>query len=160
MTSLGCYWTVSLTLLVSLLLAVVPIAPPYDWLRPEWTALVVIFWAITLPDRVGVSIAWLAGLVLDGFTGVTLGQNALSLAIVAYICNGLYQRMQHFAILQQAALVFVLVGIHLLVGYWVQSLGSISTRNLSFLAGAFSSALVWPLFSLVMQNVSRSLQRR
>ena len=151
---------VSLTLLVSLLLAVFPLTPPSGWWRPEWTALVVIFWAVNIPDRIGVSFAWLAGLVLDGFSGVTLGQNALSLAIVAYICNGLYQRMQHFAILQQAGLVFVLVGIHLLVGYWVQSLGALSTRNLNFLAGALSSALVWPFFSLVLQYVFRSFQRR
>ena len=151
---------VSLTLLVSLLLAVFPLTPPDDGWRPEWTALVVIFWAVNIPDRIGVSFAWLAGLVLDGFSGVTLGQNALSLAIVAYICNGLYQRMQHFAILQQAGLVFVLVGIHLLVGYWVQSLGALSTRNLNFLAGALSSALVWPFFSLVLQYVFRSFQRR
>ncbi len=160
MSATRCYWMVSLTLLLSLLLAVFPLTPPYDWWRPEWTALVVIFWTVNIPDRIGVSFAWLAGLVLDGFTGVTLGQNALSLAIVAYICNGLYQRMQHFAILQQAGLVFVLVGIHLLVGYWVQSLGALSTRNLNFLAGALSSALVWPFFSLVLQYVFRSFQRR
>ncbi len=159
MTTVGSYWVVTLTLMVSLLLAVYPISPPYDWLRPEWTALVVIFWTITLPDRIGVTYAWLAGLVLDGFTGVTLGQNALSLAIIAYICNALYQRMQHFALLQQAAMVFVLVGLHLLVGYWVQSLSSVSTRNLSFLAGALSSALLWPIFSLVLQYVYRSSQR-
>jgi rod shape-determining protein MreD len=157
---MGSYWMVSLTLVVSLLLSIYPITPPYDWLRPEWTAMVVIFWTITIPDRVGVIFAWLAGLVLDGFTGATLGQNALSLAIVAYICHGVYQRMRNFAALQQAALVFVLVGLHLLVGYWVQSLSSSPARHLYFLAAALSSALLWPLFSMLMRGVYRVFMHR
>ena len=122
--------------------------------------MVVIFWTITIPDRVGVIFAWLAGLVLDGFTGATLGQNALSLALVAYICHGVYQRMRNFAALQQAALVFVLVGLHLLVGYWVQSLSSYPSRHLYFLAAALSSALLWPLFSMLMRGVYRVFMHR
>ncbi len=157
---MGSYWMVSLTLAVSLLLSIYPITPPYDWFRPEWTAMVVIFWTITIPDRVGVIFAWLAGLVLDGFTGATLGQNALSLALVAYICHGVYQRMRNFAALQQAALVFVLVGLHLLVGYWVQSLSSYPARHLYFLAAALSSALLWPLFSMLMRGVYRVFMHR
>lgn len=157
---MGSYWMVALTLAVSLLLSIYPITPPYDWFRPEWTAMVVIFWTITIPDRVGVIFAWLAGLVLDGFTGATLGQNALSLAIVAYICHGVYQRMRNFAALQQAALVFVLVGLHMLVGYWVQSLSSYPPRHLYFLAAALSSALLWPLFSMFMRGVYRVFMHR
>ena len=156
---MGSYWIIALTVVASLVLAVYPITPPYDWFRPEWTALVVIFWTITLPDRVGLAFAWLAGLVLDGFTGVTLGQNALSLAVIAYVCHGLYQRIRNFAALQQAALVFVLVGLHLLLGYWVQSLSSYPARHLYFLAAALSSALLWPLFSGVMRYVYRSFLR-
>ncbi len=146
---------VSLTVLASFLLAVYPIDYPYNWFRPEWTAMVVIFWSITLPERVGVAYAWFTGLLLDGIAGVTLGQNALSLAILAFICHGLYQRMRNFTAPQQAALVFVLVGLHLLVGYWVQSLTSSPARHLYFLAAALSSALVWPLFSVLMRYVYR-----
>jgi rod shape-determining protein MreD len=159
-TNVGSYWLVTVTLLASLLLAVYPVAPPYGWLRPDWTAMVIIFWAITVPDKIGVGYAWLAGLVLDGFTGATLGQNALGLAIVAYICGGLYQRMRNFAPLQQAALVFVLVGLHLLVGYWVQSLTSSPAHNLYFLLAALSSAVLWPLFSVLMSNVAHASTRR
>lgn len=159
MTTFGNYWMISLTVLASFLLAVYPIDPPYNWFRPEWTAMVVIFWCITLPERVGVVFAFLVGLLLDGITGVPLGQNALSLAILAYICQGLYMRMRNFALPQQAAMIFVLVGLHMLVGYWVQSLTSYPARHLYFLAAAFSSALVWPLFSGVMRYVYRLFLR-
>lgn len=159
MTAMGSYWMISLTVIASLLLSVNPIDPPYNWLRPEWTAMVVLYWTVYLPERVGVVFAWLTGLLLDGFTGVTLGQNALSLSILAYICHGLYQRMRNFAIAQQAAMVFVLVGLHLLVGYWVESLTSNPARHLYFLAAALSSALVWPLFAVLMRYVYRSFLR-
>lgn len=155
MTLIAGYWVLSLTLLASLMLAVVPLPQPYQWFRPEWTAMVIVYWAFTSPGRVGVGVAWLAGLVLDGVQGVALGQNALGFVVIAYIANNLHQRMRHFAVVQQACLVFVLVGLHLLIGYWVQSLVSAPAKNLYFLGSALTSALLWPWFESVLRSSRR-----
>ena len=37
-------------------------ADPY---RPDWVAMTMIFWAINLPNRYSVGVAWIAGLVVD-----------------------------------------------------------------------------------------------
>lgn len=155
MTVIAGYWAVSISLAVSMLLAVLPVSPPYHWFRPEWTAMVIIFWSVSTPGRVGIGVAWLAGLVLDGVQGVTLGQNALGLAVIAYVAGVLHQRIRHFALLQQAGMVFVLVGLYLLLCYWVQSLASTSAKNLYFLGGALSSTLLWPWFAWLMQSYKR-----
>lgn len=152
---LAVYWAVIASLLCSFLLSVYPLPFVYQYLRPEWTAMVVIFWATSLPGRVGVGTAWLAGLVLDGIKGVTLGQNALSLAVIAYLCQALHQRVRHFAPLQQAGVVFVLVGLHLLSNYWVQGFTSGPDRNMNFLASAASSAVFWPFLAALLHSLSR-----
>jgi len=152
------YWALSLTLLASMILAVFPLPSQYQWFRPEWTAMVIIYWAATSPGRVSVGVAWLSGLVLDGVQGVTLGQNALGLVVIAYVANSLHQRMRHFALVQQACLVFVLVGLHLLLGYWVQSLVSEPAKNLYFLGAALTSALLWPWFEPILGSVRQALR--
>lgn len=147
---------IAITLAVALFLAIFPLAGGLVWFRPEFVTMVVIYWTIALPGRVGVGVAWLAGLVLDGFQGVTLGQNAFGLAMVAYVCLVLYQRMRNFTPLQQAGMVFVLVGLQLLFGHWVESLTDRPSGQLSFLGAAFCSALVWPWLASLM----RALRRR
>lgn len=150
------YGVIALTITLALLMGIYPLSGAWAWFRPEWLTMVVIYWVIALPGRVGVGVAWLCGLVLDGFQGVTLGQNAFGLAMVAYICLVLYQRMRNFTPLQQAGMVFVLVGIQLLFGYWVSSLAARPSIQLSFLGAALTSAILWPWFAELM----RSLRRR
>ena len=158
-TSVASYWMVFVSLFFSLLLAVYPLPFAVQWLRPDWTAMVIIYWAVTLPWRVGVVLAWVMGLVLDGFTGVTLGQNALGLVVITYVCHVIHQRMRNFGILQQSAVVFVLVGMHLLLGHWVQSLALASSKNLNFLLAAATSACCWPLFTVAMRTCFRVVPR-
>ena len=119
-------------------------------MRPEWTAMTIIYWSVRMPWRIGVGVAWLAGLALDGIQGVTLGKNAIGLVAIAYVCHMMHQRMRNFALLQQAAVVFVLVGVHLLLGHWVQSLAQGQAGHLNFLLSALTSALCWPFFALII----------
>ena len=51
-----------------------------------------------------------------------LGQNAFALVVVALLSLILYQRLRVYSLWQQAAVVFVLVGINQLICQWVQNL--------------------------------------
>ena len=53
--------------------------------RPSFIGLVIIYWSIFAPHAGGIFAPWLAGLSLDVFKGEVLGQNALAMALVAYI---------------------------------------------------------------------------
>ena len=87
--------------------------------------------------------------------GVPLGQHALSLVIVSYICILSYQRVRNFALWKEAGWVFVLVGLAQLPGNWVQSMAGRPLSGLLFLAPAFSSALLWPVIRILMDRISR-----
>lgn len=119
-----------------------------DWLqglRPDWMALVLIYWCIALPERVGVIIGWLAGLMLDVASGTLLGQNALTLAIVAYLAIRLHQRIRLFPVWQQSVSILLLVLLHLLLTLWIKGIIGQTTIGWSYWLPALTSMLFWPL---------------
>lgn len=149
------YWVVIATLLVAAVLAVLPLPLWLVWLRPEWVALVLVYWCIALPHRVGVVAALLAGIAMDLLEGAMLGQNTFALAVVALLSVGLYQRLRLFSLWQQAGMVFVLIGIHQLICQWVQNLEGVGARSPLFLLPALSSALLWPLVLTLLRGLRR-----
>lgn len=139
------YWVILVSFLVAYVLAVVQLP---QWLlpaRPEWVALTLVYWTIALPHRVGILTGLALGIMLDALEGAVLGQNAFSLVVVAALCLTLYQRLRVFSVLQQAGIVFVLIGINQLVCQWVQNLEGVGSQSLGFLLPAVSSALLWPV---------------
>ena len=149
------YWVVLASFLMAYVLAVLPLPQWLQWGRPEWLALALIYWTIALPHRVGILTGLLLGLGLDALEGAVLGQNAFALVVVALLCLTLYQRLRVFNLWQQAAVVFVLVGINQLVCQWVQNLEGVGVRSQLFLLPAVSSALLWP----VVLHLLRFLRR-
>ena len=127
------------------LLAVLTLPPWLLWARPEWVALALVYWTIALPHRVGMLTGLILGLLLDAIEGAVFGQNVLSLMVLSLLSLILYQRLRVYNILQQAATVFILVGINQLLCQWVQNLQGMGSPTLSFLLPAFSSALMWPV---------------
>lgn len=151
----GGYWVILLTLLVATILAVLPLSRDLAWWRPEWTLLVLVYWTIALPHRVGLATALVVGLVLDVMEGALIGQNMLALGVVVTISRLMYQRLRLFTPLQQALLLFVLVGMHQLIAQWIQSLQGGGATSFVFLLPAISSALLWPLVLVGLRALRR-----
>jgi hypothetical protein len=83
-------FVILITFVVALTLMMMPLPEWAEAARPQWLIMAVIYWCIALPDRVGVIIAWMIGLVLDVATGSLLGQNALAFGIVAFLAIKLH----------------------------------------------------------------------
>lgn len=148
-------WIIAATLLLALWLSILPLPEWARWARPEWVALVLIYWVIALPQRIGVGMAWLTGIVLDLVEGAPLGQNALALAVIAYLSLILYQRLRMYAAWQQAGVIFVLIGINQLLCHWVQTMTARVVPTLMFLFPALVSALLWPSVFMLLRFIRR-----
>ena len=150
-------WAIFLTFFLAYLLAIVPFP---DWAmdyRPEWVPMVLIYWVMALPYRVGIGWAWLAGIVLDILEGSTLGLNALALVVIAYLTLSLHLRLRMFSSVQQAGTVLVLIGINLLISYWLQLLtGQTVSNNIMFLLATLTSAVIWPSLFQILRHIRRS----
>ena len=150
-------WVIVLTFFIAYLLAIVPFPEWAMSYRPEWVPLVLIYWVMALPYRVGIGSAWVAGLILDILEGSILGLNALALVILAYTTLSIHKRLRMFSLPQQSGLIIALVGLNLMVCHWLQlATGQTVSSNLVFLLAAISSAFVWPLIFQVLRQLRRS----
>lgn len=150
-------WVIFLSFFIAYLLAIVPFP---DWAmnyRPEWVPMVLIYWVMALPYRVGIGSAWVAGITLDVLEGSVLGLNALGLVIIAYVTLSLHLRLRMFSSLQQAGLLLALLGINLVLSHWLQIVtGQTVASGLMFLMAALTSAIIWPSMFQLMRHIRRS----
>lgn len=95
-------WALPLSLLAALLLALLPMPLALQPLRPYWLALVLAYWVMEDPDRVGLGFAFLIGLVADLVVGSLLGEQALRLVVITFILQRFRARLRFFPMSQQA----------------------------------------------------------
>ena len=149
------------TILLAGLLAILPLPDALALGRPEWLTLVLIYWVIALPQRIGVFWGFGVGLFQDVLTGSVLGQHAIALAVVAYIALAVHKRLRVFPPLQQAVVVFLLIGTGSLLAYIVQNaVGRALLPPVWVLLPALVSALIWrPVFAVLRWTRRRFLVR-
>ena len=129
------------------------------WFRPEWVALVVIYWGLYMPHRCGVFFAWCVGLWLDVLHGTLLGQQAAALAIQAYCTYVVYLRFRVFPVIYQSGVVMVLIGINLLVNRTLQGVVTGVTESWLYYLPILSSALLWPVVAWLLDS-ARGIKHR
>ena len=84
------------------MLGLLPLPLALQPLRPFWLALVLAYWLIEAPERVGLGFAFCVGLVADVVYGGLLGEQALRLVILAFIVQRFRARLRFFPLSQQA----------------------------------------------------------
>ncbi len=123
--------------------------------RPLWVPLILIYWIIALPYRMGVYTAAVVGLLLDLFLGVPLGQNAFSLAVVGYLAYLLHLRIRLFPVWQQCLIVLLLVGIYQLINRVTEGIMGQSSEGLAYYQPTLVSAFIWPWVYVILRAVRR-----
>ncbi len=141
------------TFIVALLLTIMPLPEWARHLRPDWVGLVLIYWCMAVPERVGVGSGWFAGLLVDLLTGAVLGRHALALAVVAFLTIKFHQRVRLFPILQQAFTVLVLLVLHQLIALWISRFIGRPGVPLHFWMPSLVGMLIWPPVYGLMRGI-------
>ena len=95
-------WLLPVSLLLALLLGLLPLPAVLQPFRPYWIALVLAYWVLEAPDRVGLGVAFVVGIVADVAFGGLLGEQALRLVVMAFILQRFRTRLRFFPVAQQA----------------------------------------------------------
>lgn len=143
------------TLLTALMLEAVPFPEDIVWFRPEWALLVILYWVIALPYRVGVGLAWFLGLMVDLLQGGIVGQHSLTYVIIAYTCGVFYQRLRMYHPWQQAFFVGLLISVNQLVDFWVDHYLGHAEPTLMIFMPAVITGLLWPWSFIILRSVRR-----
>jgi len=139
-------------IVLSLLLALVFNLMPWRafvWL-PDWVALVLAFWCIHQPRKIGIGIAWVMGLLVDAGNGALLGQHALAYAVLAFAAIALHRRILWFSLWQQAAHVLVLLLASQLIMVAVAMLAGGLFPGFGYFAGSLVAAALWPVATFLL----------
>lgn len=145
------------SLCLAFVLSIVYLPSQIQFWRPDWTALVVLFWVFLAPHKIGIFFAWTVGIMQDVLEGAVLGMNALAFAVMAYLLVSMYQRFKLFPLIQQSFMIFMLIGIDLMICHLIKSVTGVSASGFVYLYPAITSAAIWPFFYLFMSNLVRKL---
>ncbi len=144
-------------LVAALLLVIVPLPDWLDYVRPLFPLLVVVYWAVALPERYGIWTGWLTGLLLDVLRSTPLGAHALVLAVAGFAASRLSSRMKVYPMAQQMLAVGVVAGMSAMLLRVVGNLAGTSTGGLFVtLLPVVATALVWPWAQGFLDRLRRS----
>ena len=69
---------------------------------PDFVALALVFWNIHQPRKVGISVAFMMGLLMDVNEATLLGENALAYTLLSYFAIMIHRRVLWFPLRTQA----------------------------------------------------------
>ncbi len=144
-----------ITVVFAFMLAIMPLP---DWaapFRPDWVTLVLIYWAMALPTKIGVTMAWFTGLLLDVSYGTLMGQNAIGMVLVIYAIHLQHQRLRMASLLQQAIVIFFLLLLKQLLTLWVNGMLGHAPKSWYYFMPTITSTFLWPWTYLVLRDLRR-----
>lgn len=137
------------------MLTMIPLPDSLFIYRPQWVTLILIYWCMALPHRVGVFTGWLVGFLLDIHQGSILGQHAVTLATIAYLSYRLHARIRLYPLLQQSLIILVLVSLSQMMLLWISGIIGQTPGSWSYWIPSLTSMLVWPWVFYSMRAIRR-----
>lgn len=145
---------IALSLFVALVIDWLPWSGVWLLLRPDFVALVLLYWCTHKPYRIGIGIAWGMGILADVADASLFGQHALAYAVLAFGGIVLHRRVQMFDLRQQTMQVFPLI----LLSYAVYAAVHWQLHGYiawAYFSGSVTSTLLWAPLTLLLQALRR-----
>lgn len=143
-------WVIAITFVISMLLTVFPLPDWFAALRPQWCALVLLYWCFALPNRIGIVTGWCIGLLLDVLLGTILGQHALGFALISFLGINIHRQVRVVPLWQQALTVTALLIANQLLFSWIRGMTGYQYFAWSDWASVIATGFICPVvFSLL-----------
>lgn len=138
------------TLIAGLLINLLPWSGWWLWVRPDFVALVLLYWCVEQPRKIGFTAAWLLGLLMDVADASLFGQHALAYSVLAYAGIVLHRRVQRFSITPQVLHVIPLLLLTDAIVVVIRMLAGSDFPGLQYFVGSFIGGALWPLLSVLL----------
>ena len=143
------------TLIIAMCLRIAPLPESLALLNPDWVLLVLIYWSLAIPERVGIGHAWILGILVDVLMGRLFGQYALSYSLIIYMVLIWHRQLRQFPLIQQSAFVFGCLLISQLLLFWFENIKAPAQLNVTFWLPVLSGTVSWFIVYYVMRFIRR-----
>ncbi|MES2244252.1 MAG: rod shape-determining protein MreD [Pseudomonadota bacterium] len=138
-------WT---SLIVALLLDMLPLGR-VPWM-PDVLALVLVFWNIHQPQRVGIGLAFMFGLGMDVHQSALLGQHALAYTALSFFATMIHRRLLWFTVPSQALQILPLFAVAHGVEIAIRMMSGGIFPGWLLLLAPLAESLLWPVISVML----------
>ena len=136
------------SLVAALLLNMLPLGR-VPWM-PDVLALVLVFWNVHQPSRVGIGVAFMFGLGMDVHQSALLGQHALSYTALSFSATMIHRRLLWFTVPSQAVQVLPLFAAAHAVELLIRMLGGGIFPGWIILMAPVLESMLWPVVSILL----------
>ena len=136
------------SLIAALLLNMLPLGR-VPWM-PDLLAVVLVFWNVHQPLRIGIGVAFMFGLAMDVHHTSLLGQHALSYTALSFFAALIQRRLLWFKVPLQALQVLPLFAAAHGVELILRLIGGGIFPGWILLVAPLAEALLWPVVSVLL----------
>ncbi|MDH5518477.1 MAG: rod shape-determining protein MreD [Gammaproteobacteria bacterium] len=149
------YLAIITSLLLALMLSMLPLPDWANYARPDLLTLVLIYWVMALPMSIGVTTAFVFGLLLDVSQSTLLGHHALAMIVVIFLVQQLYQRIRVYTLVQQAMFIGILLIIKQLIVLWISGITDNAPDTSLYFLPSLAGAFIWPWLFILLRDYRR-----
>ncbi len=149
------WWVIPGSLATALLLTLIPYPDWFRFAEPHWVSLVLFYWCLAVPERVGVGVGWAMGLLMDLMLHTLFGMHAMRLAFIALIGVTFHRKIRIYPLWQQCLVILALSTLEILFVGWIFKMTHHAEFRLIYWQAALSSTLVWPVIYSILRFARR-----
>ena len=139
---------IAFSILLAFVLNILPWGRTYG--VPDFLAIVLVFWNIHQPRKVGIGVAFLVGLLMDVHASALLGERALAYSLLSFGAMTMHRRVPWFRLGGQMLHVLPLFLVAQLVVVAVRVAVGGPFPGLGYFLQSLSSTLLWPLADVLL----------
>ncbi len=136
------------SLLIALLINMVPLGR-LAW-RPDLLAVVIVFWGVHQPARIGIGVAFVFGIAMDVHQASLFGQHSLSYIVLSFVAITVHRRLLWYPVASQALQILPLFVLSHAIELAVRIVGGDVFPGWGMLAAPLIEASLWPLATVML----------
>tara|TARA_Y100001970_G_scaffold290274_1_gene423398 strand:- start:52401 stop:52916 length:516 start_codon:yes stop_codon:yes gene_type:complete len=151
-----------LSLILALCIDSLTFSSTFHFIKPSLVLLTLIYWNLAIPDKVGISLSLVFGLLSDVLMGTVLGIHYLLFVIITYFCQRFFYQIRVMPIYQQSIVfffVFIFFKFTLSLDFFGVNIFKSNFSDITYLLNTIAfgviSALCWIPVFLILRKYRR-----
>jgi rod shape-determining protein MreD len=147
------FWSIALCFIVGYTLTIIPTPQAIFYFWPDWIALIVVYWALMVPDRIGPWVGFVFGTLLEVLFVRDFGVLGFGLAMLAFAVNRTHLQLQVLSIGPQTVVVGLFIAVFKLIAGWLYGLTSDFAMTSEYWYSFIGCVLAWPFVFILLQEL-------